>query len=81
MERTVLRVLMFTPTTRDVTEFCRAPLSSLLAKAARASHFNADGTSGVLMGARLSGVWDLTWLCDVLVTPHTVVTTDSEPGG
>lgn len=21
-----------------------------------------------------------TWLCDVLVTPHTVVTTDSEPG-
>lgn len=50
-------------------------------KAARASHFNADGTSGVLMGARLSEVWDLTWLCDVLVTPHTVVTTDSEPGG
>lgn len=26
-------------------------------------------------------VWDLTWLCDVLVTPHTVVTTDNEPGG
>lgn len=26
-------------------------------------------------------VWDLTWLCDVLVTPQTVVTTDNEPGG
>jgi len=23
----------------------------------------------------------LTWLCEVLVTPHTVVTTDREPGG
>lgn len=24
---------------------------------------------------------DLTWLWEVLVTPHTVVTTDTEPGG
>lgn len=30
---------------------------------------------------QIQQVWDLTWLCDVLVTPHTVVTTDNEPGG
>jgi len=26
-------------------------------------------------------LYSLTWLCEVLVTPHTVVTTDTEPGG
>lgn len=29
----------------------------------------------------LGQVGDLTWLCEVLVTPQTVVTTDNEPGG
>ena len=31
--------------------------------------------------AMAGGGQALTWLWDVLVTPHTVVTTDREPGG
>lgn len=38
------------------------------------------GVPAALLGSGRSRVV-LTWLWDVLVTPHTVVTTEREPGG
>lgn len=46
----------------------------------KAFHF-ANINQNTYLGGRKHKKMKLTWLWEVLVTPHTVVTTDKEPGG